>query len=151
MGSEERANDVPHDGARGVEGRRFVDCDFGTASASSEAACGLAAAATLRPTSEIVYICIAADLLRQMMTELQRAELDNSSLAPTIAAARHDIRQRLDLLLATIESLVAAENQTRATDLGRRAKLMIYRLAGEIEQLAIQAQGVGDTPIADST
>jgi hypothetical protein len=86
-----------------------------------------------------------------MTTELQRAESDNSRLAPAIAAARHDIRQRLDLLLVTIESLVAAENTARVTDLSGRAKLMIYGLAGEIEQLAIQAQGVGHPLIADST
>jgi hypothetical protein len=117
---------------------------FGTASASSEGDCGTAAADP-RAASQIVYICFAADLLRQMMMELQRAELNNASVAPAIAAAR----QRLDLLLATIESLVAAENPTRATYLGRRAKLMICRLAGEIEQLAIQAQGVGYPLIAE--
>jgi hypothetical protein len=99
--------------------------------------------------AEIAYICIAADLLRQMMTELQRT--DDSGLAPAIAAARHDIHQRLHLLLATIDSLVAEANPTRATDIGRRAKLMIYRLAGEIEQLAIQAHVDGDPHIADPT
>ena len=121
---------------------------FGTGSASSEGDCGTAAADS-GAASQIVYICFATDLLRQMMMELQRAELNNASVVPAIAAARQDVRQRLDLLLATIESLVAAENPTRATYLGRRAKLMIYRLAGEIEQLAIQAQGVGQSLIAE--
>jgi hypothetical protein len=120
----------------------------GTGSASSEGDCGTTAADP-RAASQIVYICIATDLLRQMMMELQRAELNNASVVPAIVAARQDVRQRLDLLLATIESLVAAENPTRATYLGRRAKLMIYRLAGEIEQLAIQAQGVGQPLIAE--
>jgi hypothetical protein len=127
------------------------NCDFDSASGSSESTCALTAAATLRLTSESVYICIAADLLHQMMTELQRAELDNSRLAPVIAAARHDICRRLDLLLVTVESLVVAKNPTRVTDLSGRAKLMIYGLAREIEQLVIQAQGAGDPLIADST
>lgn len=97
--------------------------------------------------SEVVYICIAADLLRQMMTELQRT--DDSWLAPDIAAARRNIHERLDLLLESIECLVAEENPTRATDIGRRAKVTIYRLAGEIEQLAIQAQVGAGSQIAD--
>lgn len=96
--------------------------------------------------AEVVYLCIAADLLRQMMSELQRT--DDSRLVPAIAAARHDIHRRLHLLLATVDSLVAEANPTRATNIGRRAKLMIYRLAGEIEQLAIQAQVDGDPHIA---
>jgi hypothetical protein len=127
------------------------NCDFDSASGSSESICALTASATLRLTSESVYICIAAGLLHQMMTELQRAESDNSRLPPAIAAARHDIRRRLDLLLVAIESLVAAENPARVTELSGRAKLMINGLAGEIEQLAIQAQGVGAPLIADST
>jgi hypothetical protein len=57
----------------------------------------------------------------------------------------------LDLLLVAIESLVAAENPARVTELSGGAKLMINGLAGEIEQLAIQAQGVGAPLIADST
>jgi hypothetical protein len=150
MGSEEEANFAPHDSARveGLASRRSEDRDFGTGLAFSDADCGTAAANS-RAASQIVYICIAADLLRQMMMELQRAELNNARLEPAIAAARQDIRQRLDLLLAIIESLVAAENPTRATYLGRRAKLMICRLAGEIEQLAIQTQGVGQPLIAE--
>jgi outer membrane PBP1 activator LpoA protein len=102
-----------------------------------------------RIASEVVYICIAADLLRQMMTELQRT--DDSRLAPDIAAARRNIHQRLDLLLEGIESLVAEDNPARAADIGRRAKLTIYRLAGEIEQLAIQAQVDAGSQIADPT
>jgi hypothetical protein len=90
--------------------------------------------------TEVAYICIAVDLMRQMMVELQRAELSNSQLAPTIAAARVGTRHRLELLLQTTESLLAAENPTRETDLGRRAKLLIHGLAGEMEQLAVQAQ-----------
>lgn len=102
-----------------------------------------------RVASEVVYICIAADLLRQMMTELQRT--DHSRLTPDIAAARRNIRRRLDLLLESIESLVAEEDPARSADISRRAKLTIYRLAGEIEQLAIQAQVDADSQIADPT
>jgi hypothetical protein len=40
----------------------------------SGASCALTAVATLKPTSEIIYICMAADLLRHVMMEVQRAE-----------------------------------------------------------------------------
>jgi hypothetical protein len=85
------------------------------------------------------------------MMELQRVELNNAYSVPAIAAARQDMRGRLNLLLATIESLVAAENPTRVIELGRRAKQMIYRLAGEIDQWAIQARGAGDLLTANSS
>jgi hypothetical protein len=125
---------------RDVEGRRSHDGDFDAGSRSPEEACGVTPDAPLPADTEVAYICIAADLLGQMLVELQRAELSNSQLAPTIAAARVGIHQRLELLLQTTESLLAAENPTRETDLGRRAKLLIHRLASEMEQLAIQAQ-----------
>src|ERR1700677_3070113 len=123
-----------------VEGRRSHEGDFTAGSRSPEEACGLTPEAPPPADTEVAYICIAVDLLGQMMVELQRGELSNSQLAPTIAAARVGIRQRLDLLLQTTESLLAAEEPTRETDLVRRAKLLIHRLAGEMEQLAIQAQ-----------
>jgi hypothetical protein len=123
-----------------VEGRRSHEGDFDAGSRSPEEACGLTPDAPLPADTEVAYICIAVDLLGQMMVELQRAELSNFQLAPTIAAARVGIRHRLELLLQTTESLLAAENPTRETDLGRRAKLLIHRLASEMEPLAIQAQ-----------
>jgi hypothetical protein len=123
-----------------VDGRRSHGGDFGAGSRSPEEACSLTPDAPLPADTEVAYICIAVDLLGQMMVELQRAELSNYQLAPTIAAARVGIRERLDLLLQTTESLLAAENPTRETDLGRRAKLLIHRLASEMEPLAIEAQ-----------
>jgi hypothetical protein len=133
---------VHHDTAlRGdVNGRRSHEGDFSAGSRSPAEACRPTPVAPLPADTEVAYICNAVGLLGQMMVELQRAELGNSQLAPTIAAARVRIRQRLELLLQTTESLLAAENPTEQTDLGRCAKLLIHRLAGEMEQLAIQAQ-----------
>jgi hypothetical protein len=133
---------VHHDTAprRDVEDRRSHEDDFHAGSRSPEEASSLTPDAPLPADTQVAYICIAVNLLGQMMVELQRAELSNSQLAPTIAAARVGIRQRLELLLQTTESLLAAENPTRETDLGRRAKLLIHRLASEMEPLAIQAQ-----------
>ena len=45
--------------------------------------------------AEIDYICIAGDLLRRMMSELQEAVANNSRLALAMATAGHHLRQRL--------------------------------------------------------
>jgi signal transduction histidine kinase len=87
--------------------------------------------------AEIDYICIAGDLLRRMMSELQAAVANNSRLALAMATAGHDLRQRLHALLGTIELMTAAESPARAADLVRSAKARIFRLANELEELAL--------------
>jgi signal transduction histidine kinase len=57
-----------------------------------------------------------------------------------MAAAGHDLRQRLHLLLGTIELLTATADQARTRELSQRARLLIFRMAGELEQLAFQAE-----------
>ena len=89
--------------------------------------------------AEVDYICIAGDLLRRMMSELQSTVATNSRLALAMATAGHDIRQRLHALLGTIELLTSTESETRAADLARSAKAQIFRLANELEQLTLQA------------
>jgi signal transduction histidine kinase len=85
--------------------------------------------------AEIDYICISGDLLSRMMTELQVAAAHNVRLALAMATAGHDLRQRLQSLLGTIELMIAAKTE-RAADLGRSAKAKIFRLANELEELA---------------
>src|SRR5277367_4057188 len=89
--------------------------------------------------AEVDYICIAGDLLRRMMSELQSAVASNSRLALSMATAGHDLRQRLHSLLCTIELLGRPESPTRAAELTRSAKVQIFRLANELEELALQA------------
>jgi two-component system, sensor histidine kinase len=91
--------------------------------------------------AEVDYICIAGDLLRRMMSELQSAVAGNARLALSMATAGHDLRQRLHSLLSTIELLSLADSPARAGDLARRAKAMIFRLANELEALALYADG----------
>lgn len=92
------------------------------------------------PITDTDYICVAADLLSKMMSELQSLELNNRRLTLAMAAAGHDLRQRLHMLLGTVEVLISTKDEVRSAELGQRAKSLIFRLAGELEQLAFQAE-----------
>ncbi len=97
-------------------------------------------AAVSPPTTDTDYICVAADLHSKMMSELQSLELTNRRLTLAMASAGHDLRQRLHTLLGTVELLTSTKYEVRSAELGQRAKSLIFRLAGELEQLAVQAE-----------
>lgn len=86
------------------------------------------------------YICVATDLLAKMMSERETLEVSNRHIALAMAAAGHDLRQRLHMLLSTVELLTLAKDEVRSAELNQRAKSLIFRLAGELEQLAVRAQ-----------
>ena len=86
------------------------------------------------------YICVATGSLSRMTSELQSLEMNNRRLILAMAAAGHDLRQRLHLLLGTIELLTSTEDEARSMELNQRAKSLVFRLAGKLEQLAFQAQ-----------
>jgi hypothetical protein len=86
---------------------------------------------------EIANLRIAVDLLQRMMAELQFEEASYPGLAAAMVTSGHDLRQRLHLLLGTIDSLTAANDPSHADDLHRRVKSSIYELAQELEVLAV--------------
>ena len=86
------------------------------------------------------YICIATDSLAKMMSEHQTREASNQRLTLAMAAAGHDLRQQLHMLLGTVEMLTTVENEVRCAELSQRAKSLIFRLVGELEQLVFQAR-----------
>jgi len=92
------------------------------------------------PTTDTDYICVAADWLSKMMSELRSLDLNNRRLTLAMASAGHDLRQRLHMLLGIVELLTSTEDEARNAELGQRAKSLIFRLAGELEQLAAQAE-----------
>jgi signal transduction histidine kinase len=100
----------------------------------------LTTAATTEPLTKIDYVCVAADLLSEIMSKLQSLEANNQRLTLAMTTAGHDLRQRLHLLLGTVELLTTTAETSRTTELSQRAKSVIFRLAGELEQLALQAQ-----------
>jgi signal transduction histidine kinase len=86
------------------------------------------------------YICVAGDSLSRMLSKLQSLEANNQRLALAMTTAGHDLRQRLHVLLGTVELLTSTAERSRSMELNQRAKSVIFRLAGELEQLALQAQ-----------
>jgi signal transduction histidine kinase len=92
------------------------------------------------PYTDTDYVCVSADSFAKIMSEHLSLELDNQRLTLSMAAAGHDLRQRLHMLLATVELLTSAHDQVRCAELRQRAKSLIFRLAEELEQLAFQAQ-----------
>jgi two-component system, sensor histidine kinase len=86
------------------------------------------------------YICIAADLLTEMISELQSLKLNSRRLTLAMATAGHDLRQRLHALFGTVELLASSQDSVRRAELCQRAKSLILRLATELEQLAVQAE-----------
>ena len=92
------------------------------------------------PATETDYICVKADLLSKMTSELQSLDFNNRRLTLALASAGHDLRQRLHVLLGILELLSSTEDEVRSAELGQRARSIIFRLAGELEQLAFQAE-----------
>ena len=86
------------------------------------------------------YIRVATDLLSKMLSERESLEVSNRRIALAMAAAGHDLRERLHQLLGTVELLTATKDEVRRGELHQRAKSLIFRLAGELERLAIQAE-----------
>jgi signal transduction histidine kinase len=92
------------------------------------------------PTTDTDYIRVAADCVSKMMSDLQSLELNNRCLTLAMASAGHDLRQHLHMLLGIVELLTAAEDEVRRAELGKRAKSLIFRLGGKLEQLAVQVE-----------
>jgi signal transduction histidine kinase len=86
------------------------------------------------------YICVASKALSRMTSELKSLALSNRRLTLAMAAAGHDLRQRLHALLGTIELLSSIEDRSRSMELKERAKSLVFRMASELEQLASQAE-----------
>jgi signal transduction histidine kinase len=90
-------------------------------------------------SAEIDYICIATDLLGKLMSELQCLQANNATLTLAMATAGHELRQRLQMLVATIDLIARTDDRRRAGDLIQRAKALIVRQAEGLEQLVVQA------------
>jgi signal transduction histidine kinase len=99
---------------------------------------------TTEHLSDADYVCIAGGSLSKLISKLQLLEACNQRLALAMTTAGHDLRQKLHLLLGTVELLTSTAERSNSTELSHRAKTVIFRLAGELEQLALQAQGDHD-------
>jgi hypothetical protein len=74
------------------------------------------------------------------LTELEELAIDNARLHFAISSSRHAIRQRLHMLSGITELLKVPQASRRAEELNRKAKALIFNLAGELEQLSVQTE-----------
>jgi two-component system, sensor histidine kinase len=92
------------------------------------------------PFTEVDYVCVSTNLLTKIMSELQSLQIHNQWLTLASATTGHDLRGRLQTLMGTVDLLSVSRDTLRIADLSRRAKLLIHRLAQELENLAYQAE-----------
>jgi hypothetical protein len=83
---------------------------------------------------------LAADILRNMLVELQGLEVSCARLHFAMAGRGHAIRQRLDMLSGIAELLRSGQAPSRTRELSHRAKTLISHLAAELEQLSLQTE-----------
>ena len=91
-------------------------------------------------STEIENISAATDLLRRTLLELQRLEVNDARLHLAMSNAGYAIRQRLDMLSGITESLKLAQPPVRARALGQRAKALIRQLAGDLDEISLEAE-----------
>jgi hypothetical protein len=87
---------------------------------------------------DIDNINVAGEILRRMLRELEDLAIDNARLHFAISNSGHAIRQRLHMLSGITELLKVPQAPLRAQELNQRAKVLIFHLAGELEQLFLQ-------------
>ncbi len=90
--------------------------------------------------AEIENISAATDLLRRTLLELQRLEVNNARLHLAMSNAGYAIRQRLDMLSGITELLKLDQAPVRARALSQRAKALIRQLAGDLEEISLEAE-----------
>jgi len=89
---------------------------------------------------EIGNIDAAADILRRKLVELEDLEVDCARLHFAMSSSGHAIRQQLDMLCGIAELLKSGQAPLRTRELAQRAKTLIFRLAGDLEQLSLQTE-----------
>jgi hypothetical protein len=90
--------------------------------------------------TDIESISAATDLLRRNLLELQSLEVNNARLHLAMSNAGYAIRQRLDMLSGITELLKLAQAPVRARALSQRARALIRQLAGDLEEISLEAE-----------
>lgn len=90
--------------------------------------------------TQIENIYVAADILRRMLAELESLEGACTALNVAMCIGGHAIRQQLRVLSGIADALKSGEERLRNHELCQRAKLLISRIASELEQLSLQTE-----------
>jgi hypothetical protein len=89
---------------------------------------------------EIDNIDVAAGILRDMFRELESLEVDCARLHFAMCSTRHATRRELDLLRGIADLLKSGRARSRVRELAQRAKMLIFKLAAELEQFSVQTE-----------
>jgi hypothetical protein len=96
------------------------------------------------------YICIAADLLQKLFTELCALAANDADLARVLSCSTLGIPDRLRRLHEAVHVLMTFHDPATKVALMRRATILISWLWPEIEELAFLAAGDESDPDASS-
>jgi hypothetical protein len=93
------------------------------------------------PTDALEYICIAADLLQRMFTELCALAANDADLERALSCSTSGTRDRLRRLQEAVDVLVTYHDPATHFSLMRRTTTLISWLWSEIDELAFLAAG----------
>jgi hypothetical protein len=95
---------------------------------------------------EKAHIAIAADLLGQMMRQLRCLERTCPNLRAAMATAACELHESLQALRVLTEEMAVIDDPMRAAECTSNAKSAIFRLARELERLALHVDHAGRAP-----
>jgi hypothetical protein len=95
------------------------------------------------PRRESAHIAIAADLLDQMIRELQSLERTYPTLQVAMATAARELHETLQALHILIQEIAVIDDPMRLAKHTSSAKSVISQLAWEVERLAIHVDRAG--------
>jgi hypothetical protein len=87
----------------------------------------------------VEYICLAADLLQQMFSELRSLAIDHPEFARALSSRWSDARARLWTLHEIVGLLRRGDDPSTAGQLMRRATALISWLSARIDELTLCA------------
>jgi hypothetical protein len=96
------------------------------------------------PPDALEYICVAADLLQRMFTELCALAANDADLARVLSCSTSGIHDRLRRLHEAVDVLVTFHDPATNLALMRRTTTLISWLWSEIDELAFLAAGEED-------
>jgi hypothetical protein len=89
------------------------------------------------------HIAVAADLLGQMIRQLQCLARTYPALRVAMATAAHELQEKLQTLHILVEEMAVNDDPMRVAERTSIAKSVISRLAWEVERLAIHVEHTG--------
>jgi hypothetical protein len=90
---------------------------------------------------EVEYLCIAADLLEQLFSELRSLAIDHPEFARALSSRGSDAPARLWTLHEIVGLLSRGVDRSSAAQLTRRATALISWLSAKLDEMTLCALG----------